>query len=366
MNSKIIKAGYPALTCACTSHFFFKLILWRYAPLFDYFISLGSSCPIASSMAKYGLRSFSGPFDWLITEDFNWVLHTIETNFFDFLQQNNLEPYLDQEKFFKDKMSGFIFLHENENYKSEFDALKQKYAKRIKRFCSAAQKRTCFLRSIPSKKDLDYIMNHAEYIRKVITKNNSENQIIFLAAKEVEIPEDMPFKTYKMLAPYGGMGHAKLRAFFDGASEFLNFCGENYFGSSLLKNLEFDGIAENEFVQSLELEGMRYSILTKCLFHDFTKSSLPSKTIIYGAGNLGKTLYLKIQNLTQVEYFIDRSKFGTEFQGIPIWALDDLANVEGATVIVSTTYDFDEIKAKIQEKFGKIPVVSLDDFLNMK
>lgn len=48
---------------------------------FEQFISLGLHCFTAASMSKYGLRSSSGPFDWLITADFGWVLRYMETDF---------------------------------------------------------------------------------------------------------------------------------------------------------------------------------------------------------------------------------------------------------------------------------------------
>lgn len=38
--------------------------------MFANYISLGGECFIAASMAKYGLRSFSGPFDWCISPPF--------------------------------------------------------------------------------------------------------------------------------------------------------------------------------------------------------------------------------------------------------------------------------------------------------
>lgn len=30
-------------------------------------ISLGMNCSVAASMRKYGFRSFSGPFDWVVS-----------------------------------------------------------------------------------------------------------------------------------------------------------------------------------------------------------------------------------------------------------------------------------------------------------
>ena len=52
--------------------------------MYNSFISLGWFCGVASSMSKYGLRSFSSPFDWYFS-DFKSVLHFIETDFIDFL-----------------------------------------------------------------------------------------------------------------------------------------------------------------------------------------------------------------------------------------------------------------------------------------
>ena len=88
--------------------------------MFDYFISLGFTCPVASSMSKYGLRSFSGVFDWLITPDFGWVLHYIETDFKDFLLQENLERYDEYPLHFRYKQSGFRFLHETVVFESRY------------------------------------------------------------------------------------------------------------------------------------------------------------------------------------------------------------------------------------------------------
>ena len=61
--------------------------------MFEYFISLGSNCPTAASMAKQGLRAFSGPFDWLITKNLEYVLHFIENDFDKFLLYENLAKY---------------------------------------------------------------------------------------------------------------------------------------------------------------------------------------------------------------------------------------------------------------------------------
>ena len=44
------------------------------------FISLGYFCGVAEDLERIGLRSFSSPFDWLIT-DFKGVIKLIENRF---------------------------------------------------------------------------------------------------------------------------------------------------------------------------------------------------------------------------------------------------------------------------------------------
>lgn len=95
--------------------------------MFDYFISLGKACPIAASMQKYGLRSCSGPFDWLVTEDFSWVLYHIDTGFKEFLLQENLEECDNNMLHFRDKLSGFMFFYERASFRDEYLVLKSKF-----------------------------------------------------------------------------------------------------------------------------------------------------------------------------------------------------------------------------------------------
>lgn len=335
--------------------------------MFEHFVSLGYGCPVASSMSKYGLRSFSCPFDWILTRDFSKVLHYIESDFEGFLQQENLEPYRSEMLYrgtlnpFRDKSSGFVFLHEIEDYIDEFDLLKQKYDRRIKRFNLETQKRTCFLRVLATQEDLYYVSNHAEYIRNVITKNNGDNEIVFFVQDKIAIPAGIPFKIYEGVR-YNVDNRRLVRSLFDGIREFLEFCGKNYAGTLMVENLMFDNEAE---LKSSLLKDRRYHTVASCLSHEFAKDDLPAKTIIYGVGIMGKALYLKIQNLTEVEYFIDDDK-GGEFQGVQVRAMKDLKDIGEATIIVSKTYNFDVIRAGVHKKFGEIPVLSLDDLLGLK
>lgn len=332
--------------------------------MFDYFLSLGYACLTAASMSKYGLRAFSGPFDWLITEDFGWVLRLLETDFVDFLRPENLEPYGTYEMRFRDRQSGFVFHHERYDYRSEFDQLKQKYDYRIERFLLASRKRTCFLRAVCSQGELEYIRDHAAYIQQVVTKSNPDNQILFLAEKDLTPPENLPFPVY--IIPdiyYGNQPERHIRAWFDGATEFLNFCGQNYAGDIIMRNLIAYQTWENELERR---EENRHLIMGALLSRELSKDMLPSQVIIYGAGRLGRTLYEKIQDLTSVVCFLDRSRGGEDVQGIPVYCVKAISDMETIPVLVSTAYDFDMIKTKIHEIRRDIPVISLDELMGLK
>lgn len=326
--------------------------------MFDYFISLGCSCSTAAAMAKYGLRSFSGPFDWIASEDFSCLLNMLNTGFTNFLQLENLEPNEERNpKSFRDKKSGFRFPHEV-NYKTEFDALKDKYNRHIEKFQMAAQKKTCFLRMVAGEQEIIYIRNHAAYIEKTIQEFNRENEIVFFVLEDMSIPQEFPFQVYKLGKP----NIQEIRNWFDNSPEFLEFCGQNYSGISMMRNL----IIENKRQMKISLgENERYRLIKRILMHDFSQNNLPATVIIYGVGALGRALYGQIRNFTKVKYFIDRSKSG-KFQDIPIRFLDDLddlENTDGAPIIVSVPYDFDVIKSSICQRYGEVPVISVEDYI---
>jgi len=171
--------------------------------MFDYYISLGSMCPIASSMSKYGLRSFSGVFDWLITPDLNWVLHYIETDFQDFLLQGNLERYDEDPLPFRDKQSGIKFMHDTENFEKEYERLKEKYEQRISRFLDKSKSKICYLRSMQSEDDYEYISDNSAYIKWAIKKNNPDSEIVFLCNNTLLIKDDFEFRYFKMPRMWG-------------------------------------------------------------------------------------------------------------------------------------------------------------------
>lgn len=333
--------------------------------MFEYFVSLGNACQVASSMSKYGLRSFSGPFDWLVTNDFAWVLHYMETDFRDFLLSENLERYDENPNHFCDKQSKVLFIHERDNFEKEYNRLKAKYDRRINRFIEKRKHKVCYLRFITGQEELVYIENNENDIEAVIRKYNRDSEIIFLYNADLQMRDGFEITNhcYKIPWIFNGASHFTLRACFDHADDFLFFCGKNYSAANLLKNLSVDLEKEEP---SRQLTERRYKTLTTLLAHDFSRDMKADKVIIYGAGAIGKALYEKIQNDVLVECFVDQQKAGYKIGDIKVISIDELRYIDKAKVIVSATYDFDNIKKKLNDFFRDEDIISLDEILNLE
>lgn len=294
--------------------------------MFDNFVSLGYSCPTASCMSKYGLRSWSGPFDWLVTADLEWVLSFMEYDFAGFLERDNLERLEESPKKFRDKKSGFIFLHDGEfPFEEKYDELMQKYQKRIDRYLKETEKKTCFLRSVSNQDELDYISENYSYINRVIKSRNNHNEIIFLIRKELEIPNNISCSYYIMSGQYN------LQNWFDHAEEFLIFCAKNYDAVSIMRN----GLFEQKKVEiQYSILQMRYNLLVRLSKFDFTSILFPGEIIIYGAGNIGQIFYQHVKDICKVECFVDEKKAGDWIAGIPVKYLEEIDYMQGGAKIV--------------------------------
>lgn len=331
------------------------------AEVFSNFISLGSACQTASSMAKYGLRGWSGPFDWLVTDSLKWVLHYMENDFADFLERKNLERDKDNPKTFIDRESGFIFRHDHEYpFEEKYDELKEKYQKKIDRFQEEIVKKTCFLRTVISSDEVKYIARNFEYINSVIKRKNSRNEIIFLMRQDVEISETISFRHYVMPGKWNGGPNAVIRSWFDGADEFLEYCVRRYDVMSLMKNITFD---RNKQEKISYIDQVRYRTLLKLLDCDFNNINLPEKVIIYGAGNIGRIFYEKIRGKCEIKCFIDKETVGGKIDGIPIRWLEEADYDECISFIVTPTYDFENICKDIKGCYGEAEILSLDSIL---
>lgn len=330
--------------------------------MFSNFISLGCACPTASSMSKYALRSWSGPFDWLVTEQFDKVLYYMENGFEGFLEKENLERFKGSPLKFQDKKSGFVFLHDQEYpFEDRFGELKQKYQKRIDRFMEEIRKPTCFLRSVIASDELSYIAKNTEYINQIIKRKNSSNELVLLIHREADIQEGLPFRHYIMPGEFGH-GHERLRSWFDGADEFLEFCASNYSPVSIMKNIAFDQKKEMQFWKKrVDKTAKKYDTLVKLSDSVFSSISVPRHIIIYGAGHIGRNFYKKVKGNCEVVCFVDKKEKGKEIDGIPVVGIEEIRNHENLTFVVTTTQNYEKIKAEIVQYCNASHVISLDD-----
>lgn len=326
--------------------------------VFENFVSLGAKCPVAASMAKFGLRSWSGVFDWLITDDFQWVLYYIENDFAGFFEKENLERYSDDPTKFREKTSGFLFIHENDLFEQAYEKIKEKYEKRIAMFLSETQKSTCFLRAVGSKDEMEYIKSNYEYINKVIKKNQENNQIVFLIEKGLEVDE-FPFRFYEMNSNMSGTTRLTLRSFFDGCPEFAEFCLRHFSYEKVVKNIIFDNEMESLFY-TMDLQW--YKMLIKISEIDWGKVLLPEKIIIYGAGKVGKVLCEKVKGKCEVVAFVDEHEAEADWEGIPIYNLRDVKCDKTIPYMVTPVHDYENICREIKAYNAEAVVVSLEEW----
>ena len=150
-------------------------------------VSLGWFCGCASALSKLGLRSTSGPFDWYFSS-YKSVLSIIENNFYDFMVADNLELSLEHAKTFIDKKYGFHCNHDiQESFESEIEMICGKYKKRAERFIRFIKEPTLFVRVVRDEEEVEYINENYLYADNLVKRYNSENDIIYVARKGLDL-----------------------------------------------------------------------------------------------------------------------------------------------------------------------------------
>lgn len=170
------------------------------------YISLGYFCSIASELERYGLRTQSSPFDWVIS-DFEGVLMAIRFHFADFLKYELLYQSKECHSHYRNNKYGINFYHDFDKYLSlekQLPKVKQKYDRRIERFYKTISQPTLFIRYISDEvlvdgvsKELIYIENNYDDIINLIKSFNPDNDILFIANKGVSSDKISIFKVEK-------------------------------------------------------------------------------------------------------------------------------------------------------------------------
>lgn len=148
---------------------------------FDSVISLGFFCGTAQEIEKIGLRSFSGPFDWLITLDFKSILGLIINHFEGLFEGLH---FVDDSNEVDNDALGIQFYHDFKRastIESQIPDVRKKYARRIDRFYEEINNRTLFIRYIYSIEEEKWIDDNYQEVLSLIKKFNPLNEIIFVS-----------------------------------------------------------------------------------------------------------------------------------------------------------------------------------------
>lgn len=79
------------------------------------YISLGYFCSVASELEKFGLRTESSPFDWVIS-DFEGVIENIKNHFSGYLDYELLAQNASNCTIYKNTKYNISFFHDFNNY----------------------------------------------------------------------------------------------------------------------------------------------------------------------------------------------------------------------------------------------------------
>ncbi len=154
---------------------------------YDTIVSLGFFCSVATENERIGYRSFSLPFDWLITNKFSTVIRLLNTGFCDFLLCENLRQEKEVSlKYYYDIKNEIHFYHDFNDAQSlaeQMDAVQDKYRRRINRLYETIERPTLFVRYC-SRDDIAYIQNNYDEILKCIRSFNDKNHIVFVCDEQ--------------------------------------------------------------------------------------------------------------------------------------------------------------------------------------
>lgn len=168
---------------------------WVAERRYDNFISLGYFCDVAQNLEKMGLRDVSSPFDWSITY-FDGVIKAIDNRFDGFMDYANLSQSVHNRNHYMDVKYRIFFFHDFSKYESlddQYNAVKNKYDRRIKKFLGNIEKPTLFIRYVSNEilnengksTELEWIEENYEYIMGVLKSFNEENDILFIGDEAI-------------------------------------------------------------------------------------------------------------------------------------------------------------------------------------
>lgn len=315
-------------------------------------ISLGWFCGTAASMNKYGLRGFSGPFDWF-NSDLPSVLEQINEGFQDFMSKDNLELVAGAPRTFVDKKYGFMCFHDIKvDFEREYPDIKCRYDRRSARFLEAVKNPSCLLRAVRNEKEVEYINSNSAYISEVVTKYNIDNEVIFLLPDN--ITEDINEFCFIRLRREYGFDSYSLRTMFDSSKEMVNLSRILLPPESILRNQEFDR-TDNSSVAA-EVYKMISNNDIRVLEAVVKKLEVEQADGIYiwGAGHHGMAMYKYLTSKgVKINAVVDINAMSLAKPGIPLVTPSEIPKNAKIFIAIASVKYCDEAMEMISDKCCK-------------
>ena len=151
-------------------------------------VSLGDFCGPAQELERIGYRSFSMPFDWLVTADWGKVVQLIYSHFEGFLDEKNLVQEVDvNPKYYYDKEFKIHFYHDfvaEKSLSEQLPKVKRKYQRRIDRFYQVIAEPTLFIRYSQSLQEIEDIAKNKEQYVELLRGYNPDNEIMLVCNRQ--------------------------------------------------------------------------------------------------------------------------------------------------------------------------------------
>lgn len=317
-------------------------------------ISLGWFCGVAASMSRYGLRSHSGPFDWLFS-DLDAVIELIQTDFYDFMARENLFLDANDPLIFHDRKYGFICNHDiQQNFYIEYENIFKKYMRRVERFRQDIKQPVCFIRAVRSEKEISYIAKNIRHIYDVIKAQNINNEIIFLITNTMKKLPNTCLNIRLGVKEYIGKPY-EMRTLFDTSAKFSEYCRQNILPEKLVESNKMFDKEHLTFDTKVamyihQLDAYNFISVLRNFYPDLQKG-----VYLFGAGTYCKILlpYL-IKNKIYVDGIIDNDpeKYGGGYGNISVIPFSQIVyDYSNIFITVAAVKKADEIEKQILEQY---------------
>jgi hypothetical protein len=329
-------------------------------------VSLGWFCGTASSLSKLGLRSQSGPFDWYFSH--YWaVLNQIENDFQDFMVKENLKIEDRDIRVFKDIKYGFRYPHDIKNdFDSEYELIRNKYLRRVKKFRETIKKPTVFFRCIRDNEEVEYINYNWEYAEKLLKGFNEKNHIIYVYHSGLSNLTNR-VQSYRLgINQYIGKTY-EMRHMFDTSDDLLNICTCLISIEKMQNNIEFDNKTNaqkavggyiNKCIEE-NIDGLDNAILSSL------GVSKNDGIYIWGAGKYGRALvkYLGERNI-KIKGIIDNKILTKEDENYNVISFDKVNDGAKIFIAVANKEANEDIVKQVMSRHNRTVIVRFQDLYN--